>query len=93
MNKTSPFWGNTPPQHQGGVVAIGNFDGVHLGHGAVLRAAHVRAEKEGLPVTALTFEPHPYAFFNVSEAPFLLTPLPDKTELLKQAGVDEVAVL
>ena len=53
---------------QGAVVAIGNFDGVHLGHRAVIAAALGRARTAGRPAAALTFEPHPRSFFQPDAA-------------------------
>ncbi len=82
-----------PPARQGGVVALGNFDGVHVGHKAVLRTACIQAEKKDLAVRALTFEPHPYSLFQKENNPFLLSPLDIKARLLKAAGAEEVAVL
>lgn len=93
MSKGTAFWGEKSPEKQGGVVALGNFDGVHLGHQAVLRAAHVRAEKEALSISALTFDPHPYEVFRTLDEPFLLTPTREKIDLLQEFGADEVAVL
>jgi riboflavin kinase / FMN adenylyltransferase len=57
----------------GAVVAIGNFDGVHRGHRAVIRAAQQRAAELERPAAVLTFEPHPRVFFNPSEKLFRLT--------------------
>ena len=55
------------PALNGAVVAIGNFDGVHRGHRAVIAAARARANALGRPAGALTFEPHPRSFFRPSE--------------------------
>ena len=67
---------------RGAVVAIGNFDGVHRGHRAVIAAALDRARGLGKPAAALTFEPHPRAFFNPGEPLFRLTDEPTKLRLL-----------
>lgn len=75
---------------RGGAVAIGNFDGVHRGHRAVLDAALGRAHGAGCPALALTFEPHPRTFFKPSEPVFRLTPPARKVELLRQLGFDAV---
>ncbi len=93
MSHKTAFWGETAPVTNGGVVAIGNFDGMHLGHHAVLHAAHVRAEHESLSVAALTFDPHPYEVFDENYEPFLLTTTADKVALLEEAGAQEVAIM
>jgi riboflavin kinase/FMN adenylyltransferase len=75
-----------------GAVAVGNFDGVHLGHRALLGLAGQLAKGRGAAAGALTFEPHPVRALRPQLAPPLLTPLPRKLELLAAAGV-EVAVV
>jgi len=82
-----------PASLKGGVVAIGNFDGVHRGHRAVLSAAQALGEAENLPVYAMTFEPHPRSFFNPAKPVFRLTPAPKKAEILKLCGFDGVLEL
>lgn len=76
------------PALTGGVVAIGNFDGVHLGHQAIVAAARALAAPERRPVVALTFEPHPRTIFRPQDPPFRLTPLREKARLLARLGVD-----
>jgi riboflavin kinase / FMN adenylyltransferase len=78
---------------RGAAVAIGNFDGVHRGHKAVIAAALSRARSLGKPAAALTFEPHPRAFFNPHEPLFRLTDETAKLRLLAAAGLDGVIVL
>jgi riboflavin kinase/FMN adenylyltransferase len=78
---------------RGATVAIGNFDGVHRGHKAVIAAALARAHTLGKPSAALTFEPHPRAFFNPDEPLFRLTPETVKLRLLAAAGLDCAIVL
>ncbi|MDE1900238.1 MAG: bifunctional riboflavin kinase/FAD synthetase [Alphaproteobacteria bacterium] len=78
---------------RGGVFALGNFDGVHRGHRAVLDAAIERARSLHVPARVLTFEPHPRALFWLDHAPFRLTPQAAKERLLKECGIDEVVVL
>jgi len=73
-------------------VAIGNFDGVHLGHRALLDEARRVARASGGQTVALTFDPHPARFFAPSLAPPMLTPLPRRIELLQEAGADIVLV-
>jgi riboflavin kinase / FMN adenylyltransferase len=78
---------------RGAAVAIGNFDGVHRGHKAVIAAALARARALGEPSAALTFEPHPRAFFNPDEPLFRLTPEAAKLRLLAAAALDGAIVL
>jgi riboflavin kinase/FMN adenylyltransferase len=78
---------------RGAAVAIGNFDGVHRGHKAVIAAALSRALSLGKPAAALTFEPHPRAFFNPNEPLFRLSDETAKLRLLAAAGLDGTIVL
>jgi riboflavin kinase/FMN adenylyltransferase len=78
---------------RGATVAIGNFDGVHRGHKAVIAAALARAGALGGPSAALTFEPHPRAFFNPDDPLFRLTPEAAKLRLLAATGLDGAIVL
>lgn len=75
------------------VVALGNFDGVHLGHRAVLRRAVEEARGRGLRSVAATFDPHPRSVLRPGGAVGLLTTVAARRELLLEAGVDEVAVI
>lgn len=84
-------WRDVPAALRGGTIALGNFDGVHLGHAAVLRAAH--AARPDLALGALTFEPHPREHFRPEDPPFRLTLLPAKTEALGALGVRIVFAL
>lgn len=81
-----------PAAWRGAVVAIGNFDGVHCGHQAVLTAASAEAEHLGAPCLMLTFEPHPRAFFS-GRPLFRLTPAPLKAALAAALGFDGTLVL
>lgn len=74
------------------VLTIGNFDGVHLGHKALLARLRSRAQEFDLPATVLCFEPHPREFFSSESAPPRLCSVRRKLELLRAAGVDQVCV-
>jgi riboflavin kinase / FMN adenylyltransferase len=78
---------------RGAVVAIGNFDGVHRGHKAVIAVAHNRAKALGKKAVAMTFEPHPRDFFNPKERVFRLTDESAKLRLLAATGLDGAIVL
>ena len=75
------------------VVSVGNFDGVHRAHQAVLREVVRRARELGVRSTAVTFEPHPVRILRPDIAPKLITPLPRKLELLEGMGLDATLVL
>jgi len=79
-----------PEYLKGAVVAIGNFDGVHCGHQAVLQAALDQAQKYSKPAIVLTFEPHPRTVFNPSRPMNRLTPAMDKAEIFRLLGFDAV---
>ncbi len=70
------------------MVAIGNFDGVHLGHQAVIAAAREAARAVSAPFAVLTFEPHPRSVFQPGAPPFRLTPFRAKSRALEELGVD-----
>ena len=74
------------------VLTIGNFDGVHRGHRALLAELTAKARELALPATVLTFEPHPRELFAPEQAPARLASLRDKLELLAECGVDRVHV-
>ena len=76
----------------GGAVAIGNFDGVHLGHQALVARALELARARGARAGVLTFEPHPVRVLRPQVAPPLVTPLPRKLELLAGLGLDATVV-
>jgi riboflavin kinase / FMN adenylyltransferase len=82
-----------PAKLTGAVVAMGNFEGVHRGHRAVIAAALSRARSLGRPAAALTFEPHPRAFFNPGEALFHLTDAGQKLRLFAATGLDGAFVM
>jgi riboflavin kinase / FMN adenylyltransferase len=78
---------------RGAVLAIGNFDGVHRGHRAVIAAALARARAAGRPAAALTFEPHPAAILRPQQPLFRLTDERSKLRLLAATGLDGAVVL
>jgi riboflavin kinase / FMN adenylyltransferase len=78
---------------RGAVVAIGNFDGVHIGHRAVIDAARGIAKAASAPLAVLTFEPHPRSVFLPGAPPFRLTPFRAKARLLAEAGIDDLFLL
>ncbi|XHC00748.1 bifunctional riboflavin kinase/FAD synthetase [Nitratireductor sp. ac15] len=79
-----------PAPLRGGVVAIGNFDGVHRGHQSVLEPALEIARRDNVPALVLTFEPHPRQVFRPDVPLFRLTPAPMKAALLGALGFDAV---
>ena len=78
---------NLRPEHHGCVLSIGNFDGVHLGHKAVLQQLQRKAEVLGLPACVMLFEPQPMELFAREGAPARLTRLRDKYLALKELGL------
>jgi len=81
------------PELQGAVFALGNFDGVHRGHRAVIGEAARIADELGVPLGALVFEPHPRQFFFPDEPFFRLTPFRAKAKLLEKIGVELLVAL
>lgn len=81
-----------PDPLRGAVVAIGNFDGVHRGHRALIDTARRLADEGGRPAAVLTFEPHPREFFNPGKPLFRLTPEPEKLRVLRRRGLDGAVV-
>ncbi|QPQ55010.1 bifunctional riboflavin kinase/FAD synthetase [Allosphingosinicella flava] len=81
------------PEHlHGGIVALGNFDGFHLGHQAVVGRAVERARAEGRPALVATFDPHPVRHFRPDTPPFRLTTLDQRQRLFAEAGADAMLV-
>jgi riboflavin kinase / FMN adenylyltransferase len=78
---------------RGRVVAIGNFDGVHLGHQALLQLLKDRGRELSLPAAVVCFEPHPREYFSPAQAPARLMRLRDKATQLAALGIDELRVL
>ncbi len=85
-------WLSIPPQLKGGVVVLGNFDGLHLGHQAVLRRALDIGAANKAPVAVMTFEPHPRTFFKPEQEAFRLCPFRMKARLIAAMGVDYLYV-
>ena len=75
------------------VVAIGNFDGVHMGHAAVIGRAEQMARRLGRPAAVVTFEPHPVDYFRAAGTVFRLTPETAKAHRLARLGLDGMIVL
>lgn len=81
-----------PDRYRGGIVALGNFDGFHRGHQAVVGRAVARAKAEGRPALVATFDPHPVRFFKPDVPPFRLTTLDQRQALFTEAGADAMLV-
>lgn len=88
--KTYTTWTDLPPEDRGASAAIGNFDGVHRGHQAVIDIARAEAEKNGVPLGVVTFEPHPREFFAPDAPPFRLMNAEAKSNRLAKLGVDRL---
>ena len=84
--------GGIPDSLKGSIVALGNFDGFHLGHQAVVSRAVARAFHERRPVIVATFDPHPVRFFKPDLPPFRLTSLDQREALFAHAGADAMLV-
>jgi riboflavin kinase/FMN adenylyltransferase len=86
--------GNLTPSQRGGVVTIGNFDGVHLGHQALLKQVVTKARELGVPSLVMTFEPHPFEFFGAPNPTVSrLTRLREKFQALAACGVDNILIM
>src|SRR5687768_6297176 len=81
-----------PEPFRGAVVALGNFDGFHLGHQAVVNRAVQRGSHERRPVIVATFDPHPVRLFKPDLPPFRLTTLDQRQRLFAAAGADAMLV-
>jgi riboflavin kinase/FMN adenylyltransferase len=86
------YW-SLPQAALHGVVAIGNFDGVHRGHRALIELARAQAQELGAPLGVVTFEPHPREVLAPHQAPPRLTPFRVKVRLLAELGVDHLFAL
>ncbi len=83
-----------PPVLQGGVVTLGNFDGVHLGHQQLIKAIVQKAKNLGLPSVLITFEPHPFEFFSGENLTIpRITRFREKFQAIASLGIDAILVL
>ncbi len=84
---------DVPDAFKGAVVALGNFDGVHLGHQALIGEARRLAEERNAPLGVVAFEPHPQEFFRPGGESFRLTPFRTKARLIAEQGADVMYAL
>jgi len=82
-----------PSSIAGHAVTIGTYDGVHVGHQAVIRATKLEGQRLDVPMAVVTFDPHPASVLRPETAPLLLTDLEQKIELLDHFGVDTAVVV
>jgi riboflavin kinase / FMN adenylyltransferase len=83
----------TPDDFGPCAITIGNFDGVHCGHRAILRRVIAAAREEGWKSAALTFDPHPAKLLTPASAPRLLTTVEERAQLILEQGIDEILIL
>ena len=86
--KTLQTYMNLPASDKGAVIALGNFDGLHRGHQAVIKRAHSIAKELGAPLGIGLFRPHPYRFFKPDAAPFRLMSPRIRAQVLAELGVE-----
>jgi riboflavin kinase/FMN adenylyltransferase len=91
--KVFRHFSDVPDAYKGAVVAVGNFDGVHRGHQALIAEAKRMADERGAPLGVLAFEPHPQEFFRPSPESFRLTPFRAKARLIAELGADVLYAL
>ncbi len=84
---------NLNPKHRNGVIAIGNFDGLHIGHQKVIREAKQKAKKNKLPFGIMTFEPVPVMFFRKKTKDHRINSLQQKKEQLKNSNLDFLIII
>ncbi|WP_246725297.1 bifunctional riboflavin kinase/FAD synthetase [Beijerinckia sp. L45] len=82
-----------PPRLEHAILAVGNFDGIHRGHVAVIERAKALAKARDVPCAVLTFEPHPSDYFGGAGTIFRLSPLDAKAAMIEKLGVDGMIVL
>lgn len=85
-------WSEVPADLRGGVLSLGNFDGIHLGHQAVLAKTVALARARGVPAGVMTFAPHPRLFFKPEQEAFLLSPFRIKARMIEALGLDYLYV-
>ena len=85
--------GNLRDRHRGCVASIGNYDGVHKGHQTIIAQLKEQGSAHNLPVTVITFEPHPQEYFRRDQAPRRLTSFREKVMALQDAAVDRILCL
>jgi riboflavin kinase/FMN adenylyltransferase len=94
MSIVTLHWDQPPPPNlRHGAVAMGNFDGVHLGHAALMAELRRQANAHGGPAVAMTFDPHPLQLLRPEQFQPVLTTVLDRAELLQAAGADHVILL
>lgn len=93
MQKIIRGFYNLSKSPSGCVATIGNFDGVHLGHQAVLNQLAMKGDMLGLPAVAITFEPQPNEFFSPDKAPARLSRFREKVEILRSYSIQQLCVL
>src|SRR3546814_4306612 len=81
------------PSMRGAVLALGNFDGFHVGHQAVVSHASTLARREGRLLLVATFDPHPVRYFNPAAEPFLLSSLVQRHRLFREFGADDTVAI
>ena len=91
--KIVTHWRGLDPADRGAAAALGNFDGVHLGHQHVISAAREAAQAMGVPLAVITFDPHPRRMFRPSDPPFRLTTLDQQASILESLGVERLFLL
>ncbi len=88
--RTLTFWDGLKSDDRGACAAIGNFDGVHLGHQSVIKTTRALAEKSGVPLGVVTFEPHPRDFFAADAQPFRLMNAETRGHRFAKLGVERL---
>jgi len=82
-----------PPEADPSVVVLGAFDGIHLGHRAILGTAVAQARLSGLQALACTFDPHPLEVLQPERSPVPITTLEERLELIAETGIDTTVVV